>query len=39
MRDRLAPSCVVVIDGEPQLPELALNLYITRALAYHLLDI
>ena len=39
MRDRLAPSCVVVIDGEPQLPELALNLYITRALAYHLLEI
>ena len=39
MSDRLAPSCVVVIDGEPRLPELALNLYITRVLAYYLLDI
>jgi hypothetical protein len=39
MRDRLAPSCVVVIDGEPRLPELALNLYITRVLAYRLLNI
>lgn len=39
MRDRLAPSYVVVVDGEPRLSELALNLYITRALAYYLLGI
>jgi len=39
MRDRLAPSYVVVVDGEPRLSELALNLYITRVLAYRLLNI